>query len=45
MGGVWGTVCNSFFWRDSEAEVICRQLGFNDTTGRIMQGGPTSGWG
>ena len=35
VNNVWGSVCNSRFGR-SEAIVICRQLGFNDT-GKITE--------
>lgn len=33
LAGTWGTICSNFLWRDVTAQVICRQLGYNDTSG------------
>ncbi|XP_071499346.1 scavenger receptor cysteine-rich domain-containing protein DMBT1-like [Diadema antillarum] len=34
-GGQWGTVCADSFWSNTDAQVVCRQLGFEDGTSRI----------
>ena len=34
LGGVWGSVCRDFSWRDSVAQVICRMLGYNNSQGK-----------
>ncbi|KAI8487027.1 hypothetical protein Bbelb_352870 [Branchiostoma belcheri] len=31
--GAWGSLCQTWGWRSSEAQVVCRQLGF--ATGRV----------
>ena len=44
--GEWGTICNRGFWTKVDADVICRQLGYEDgalaaTSGTVF--GPGTG--
>ena len=36
LGGRWGTMCSGVDWRDSTAQVVCRTLGFTNTSGEIL---------
>ena len=36
LAGVWGSLCANTRWNDRGAQVVCRQLGYNDTSGKIL---------
>ena len=29
VGGVWGAICLNNYWNNSDASVVCKQLGFS----------------
>ena len=32
----WGTVCRDYYWREIDSNTVCRQLGYNGTTGYYL---------
>ena len=36
LNKAWGTVCNNYYWDFHDADVACRQLGFQEHYGKFL---------
>ena len=37
LGGQWGTICAATTWGNQEAQVVCRQLGYENAEGTFWE--------